>query len=81
MSQIDSEGIAVRAQFLGAPSGVLTKARPRSIKVYDYYKPSSEASETYELHQVADNEFCNRVGDVGVCAVLLNVSRPCSRFP
>ncbi|KAK3783698.1 hypothetical protein RRG08_025322 [Elysia crispata] len=67
---IDSEGVEVRAIFQVKPSGALTKPKPRFIRVYDFYEPQYEASQTYTLKQVGDDEFCSNVGDVGVCAIL-----------
>lgn len=69
---IDSEGVSVRAQFLRAPSGALTKPKPRTIKVYDYYSPQYEASQTYQLTQVPNSEFCSAVPGAGACVVVQN---------
>ncbi|RUS90130.1 hypothetical protein EGW08_002097 [Elysia chlorotica] len=69
---IDSEGVRVRALFQGTSSGSLTKPKPRSIRVYDFYEPQYESSQTYTLRDVADDQFCNIATNVGVCAVLQN---------
>ncbi|XP_059163153.1 CD109 antigen-like isoform X2 [Physella acuta] len=60
---ITTKGVTVAVNMI-ASNAILTKALPKSLRIYDFYNPGKELTQKYTLKS---EDFCTKAPDVGIC--------------